>query len=289
MNPVVDSGSLNFFSATLQQLGWPAICMAAFTSSRRLQTFMPTPRDFDDSTLWHVSAFERMREETGTSGFARLDGASVLSSTLLAEFGGRKEDLRGADVTEVLAACLRHREPALLLLQHEQLVWPVTIFPAENLYHSPREMCFASDEGLATLKLLAAEPPGVKPLGHWQHERVADPSQYHPIAPFLWDVALGGPRRGLLTEIAGSANYRAVSGSDGSLPVMDGALGAAIQRLRRESTPLREIAQWPGMSAEGAMRLLNAMYMSGHLMVIRTQPSAPRRLGAGAEGLRTRR
>jgi hypothetical protein len=27
-------------------------------------------RDFDDSTLWRISAYERLRAETGNSGFA---------------------------------------------------------------------------------------------------------------------------------------------------------------------------------------------------------------------------
>jgi hypothetical protein len=251
---------------------------------------MPTPRDFSDSTLWHVSAFERVREQTGTSGFARLDGPAVLSSTLLADFGGTQESLHGADVMEVLAACLRHREAALLLLEYEQLVWPVTVFPMEGVYHSPREMAFASDEGLAQLKLLTAEAPGVKPIGHWQHERIAAPSQYHALAPFLWEVALGGPRRSLLNEIAGPVFYRAVRDSEGNFPVMPGAMGTAIQRMRRDSSSsLREIAQLPGMSEEHATRLLNAMYLSGNLMVIRTQPHAPSRLGMGAEGLRGQR
>jgi hypothetical protein len=41
-------------------------------------------RDFEDSTLWRVSAFERIRRETGSSGFMRLSGPTLLPTTLLA-------------------------------------------------------------------------------------------------------------------------------------------------------------------------------------------------------------
>jgi hypothetical protein len=38
-------------------------------------------RDFEESTLWQVSEFERVRMQTGGSGFARLGGATVLPTT----------------------------------------------------------------------------------------------------------------------------------------------------------------------------------------------------------------
>jgi hypothetical protein len=83
-------------------------------------------RDFEDSTLWRISAFERMRLQTGSSGFQRLEGPSVLSSTLLADLQREERDTAQLDVLELVAACMRHREPALIYLQHDGLVWPVT-------------------------------------------------------------------------------------------------------------------------------------------------------------------
>ena len=38
-------------------------------------------RDFEESTLWRVSEFERVREATGSSGFASLTNTTMLSST----------------------------------------------------------------------------------------------------------------------------------------------------------------------------------------------------------------
>ena len=231
-------------------------------------------RDFEDSTLWRISAFERIKQETGGSGFMRLAGPTLLPTTLLADLRRLDADPASSDVLEVIAACMRHREPALLCLAHDGLVWPITLFPDEGLYHSPRDLRQASASGMANLSLATAEPPGVRPPGHWMHERVAQAEHYRPLQPLLWTVALNGPRKQLLADIAGPAAYRLVSSSSGDRPQAPGALGSSIERLQRESVPLREIAQWPGMSLERASRLLNALYLSGNLLVSRSQALA---------------
>jgi hypothetical protein len=231
-------------------------------------------RDFEDSTLWRISAFERIRQQTGSSGFMRLSGPTLLPTTLLAELRRLDADPASSDVLEVIAACVRHREAALLCLTHEELVWPVTLFPNEGLYHSPRDLRQASANGMANLALATAEPPGVRPPGHWMHERVGQAEHYRPLAPLLWTVALNGPRKTLLADIAGPAAYRLVASSSGERPQAPGAIGSAIERLNRESVALREIAQWPGMSIERASRLLNGLYLSGNLLVSRAQAVA---------------
>lgn len=231
-------------------------------------------RDFEDSTLWRISAFERVRQETGSSGFARLAGPTLLPTTLLADLRRLDADPGSGDVLEVIAACVRHREAALLCMQMEDLVWPVTLFPHEGLAHSPRDMLQASAEGLASLKLLTAEPPGVRPPGHWLHQRVAQAEHYRPLAPLLWAIALQGPRRELLADIAGPAAYRLVASGESARPVAPGALGSALERLQRESVSLSTIARWPGMSIERASRLLNGVYLAGQLLVTRTRAAA---------------
>lgn len=228
-------------------------------------------RDFEDSTLWRISAFERIRQQTGSSGFSRLDGPALLPTTLLAELRRLDADPASSDALEVIAACIRHREPALLCLQHDELVWPITLFPNEGVYHSPRDMAEASIDGLASLRLVTIEPPGVRPPGHWMRERVGDVNHYHPLAPMLWSIALHGPRRTILADIGGPAAYRLITGSNSVRPTASGALGSAIERLQRESVPLRDIARWPGMSVERASRLLNALYLAGHLLTSRSQ------------------
>jgi hypothetical protein len=231
-------------------------------------------RDFDDTTLWEVSEFERIRRETGSSGFAGLDRQTVLPTTLLADLRRLEAQHSAADALEVIAACLRHREPALLCLRHETLVWPVTLFPSQELYHSPRAMDLATPAGLAALQVLSTEPPGVRAPGHWMTERIGNVDHYRPLAPLVWRLALQGPRSTLLDEIAGPAAYRFAASRLDGVPPPTGALGSAMERLRNETVPLRQIAAWPGMSVERASRLLNALYLASALIVSRATPAA---------------
>jgi hypothetical protein len=230
-------------------------------------------RDFEDSTLWRVSAFERMRHETGTSGFQRLSGPTLLSSTLSADLDQIARTQGSTDVLEAMAACLRQREAALMYLRYAEYVWPVTLFPLPMLYHSPRDIVEAPRPALATLELLGIEPPGVRAPGDWLHERIGHAEHYRPLMPVLWTVALFGPRKRVLSEIGGTAAYRVLRLPPQEFPA-PGALRAAMERLRTETASLRGIASWPGMDVERASRLINALYLASSLMVTRTAAAA---------------
>jgi hypothetical protein len=231
-------------------------------------------RDFDESTLWRVSEFERVRIRTGESGFTPLDGCTVLPETLLSELQHLQQIGQGKEILEVITACLRHREAALLCLQYEGLVWPVTVFPAQMLYHSPRDLAQTTATGLMHSSLLSIEPPGVRPPGHILSERVASSEHYRPLLPLLWLLALEGPRDELLHEISGTVAYRAIKNPAEDGLSMSGALGSAAERLRRETVSMRTIAQWPGMNVERASRLLNALYLASALLATRAHPAA---------------
>jgi hypothetical protein len=230
-------------------------------------------RDFQDSTLWRISAYERMRLERSSSVFAQLGENTLLPTTMLADLRQLESRRNDGDVLEVLATCMRHRQAALICLHYEDLVWPVTTFPTELVYHSPRDMSLARPDGLATLKVLSCDAPGLRPPGHWMHERVGRMEHYHPLKPLLWNLALNGPRSELLSEIAGHAAYRVTLSREDRL-LAPGALGPAADRLRSESASLRDIARWPGMSTDRAARLLNALYLTSALMVMRSHPAA---------------
>ena len=147
---------------------------------------------------------------------------------------------------EILAACMRHRQSALICLQYEDLVWPVTVFPTELVYHSPRDVALAAArragdaEGAVLRRTRACGRPG-----HWMHERVGRMEHYHPLKPLLWNLALNGPRNELLSEIAGNAAYRVTLSREDRL-LAPGALGPAADRLRSESASLRDIATLAG-------------------------------------------
>lgn len=230
-------------------------------------------RDFEHSTLWPVSEYERAAAG-GTSVFTPLGRNTTLSTSLIGELRRIVTDRHtGRDVLEVVAACMRLREPVLLLLAHQQLVWPLTLFPDRDRVHSPSDFLAATVQGLDGLKLLAVEPPGVRPPGDWRNDLETERAHYRPLAPLLWRLALRGPRAQLLNEIGGSVTYRAVQ-REGEALVAPGALGPAVTRLRGGPATLTEMAHWPGLSTERASRLLNALYLNGRLMVLRSTSAA---------------
>jgi hypothetical protein len=235
---------------------------------------MATTPDFEGSTLWRISDFELLRSTAAADSHSGLRRETVISTTLQAELRLLDRRHESADALEVMAACVRLREPALLYLQSADVVWPVTLFPAEMTYHSPRSLLLGTRSALGGLKTLDIEPPGVRPPGHWMHERVAKVDAYHPLLPALWHLALQGPRSSLLNEIAGTAAYRVLRDPARDELPTPGALASTIVNLRRKSAPMRKIADWPGMSVERASRLLNALYLTSNLIVSRTHHSA---------------
>ncbi len=231
-------------------------------------------RTVEDSTLWRISAYERWREENGNSGFAALTPSTVLPTTLNAELALlERRQLRG-DVLEVMAACMRQRDSALVLLRHRDLVWPLTLFPRSNLYHVPRPLIDSLQNGSRDLEVLSVEPPGLRPPGHVMTERIADASGYRPLVPLLWALALNAPQSHLLSDIAGRAAYW-VSAEFASTGIAHaGAMGPVLKRLRQGVASLDDIARWPGMDAERAARLLNGLYLQGGLIVLRSHRAA---------------
>jgi hypothetical protein len=230
--------------------------------------------DLNGQPLWSISAFDALRNTPGTAAHAGLQRQTLISSTLQAELRVLDRRKESADALEVIAACVRLRESALVYLQCDGSVWPVTLFPDQMIYHSPRSLLLGTPREILSLSTLDVDPPGVRPPGHWMHERIASADAYHQLTPVLWMLALQGPRVELLHEISGTAAYRALRVPAAPDLPTPGALGPAIERLRKESAPLRKIAGWPGMSPERARRLLNALYLTSNLIVSRAHHSA---------------
>jgi hypothetical protein len=225
------------------------------------------------ATLWPLSDFEALRHASPTSQPV-LQRQTHLSSTMHAELRALDRRRESDDVLEVVAACVRLREPALVYLQCEDHVWPVTLFPQQMIYHSPRSLLLGTRRDVAGLRTLDVDAPGVRPPGHWMHDRVAARETYHPLTPALWMLALDGPRSDLLHEVSGAAAYRVLRNPEAQDLPTPGALGPAIKRMRQESAPLRKIAALPGMSSERANRLINALYLTSNLIVSRAHHAA---------------
>lgn len=231
---------------------------------------------FGEPELWRVSAFRRAMSELAAQPDPAGLGTrlSSLSPSLLADLQRFEHAPNGAEVLEVLAACLRHSQNVAIHLDRSGYVVPLTVFPRERLFHTPLPMSSLLAPGLAELKLLQVEPAVLKPPGHRHGELVAASHQYHPLGVLLWLLALYGPRRELLPEISGPAVYRVAPGLDLRNLEIAGVLAAALQRLRRTAVPLRALAEWPGFDLERACRFLNALYLQSGLMISRTHPAA---------------
>lgn len=206
---------------------------------------------------------------------SRHTALSSLSPSLLQDL--MRFDLEGSpqrELLEVLAACLRHTQPLGITVALPRQMLTLSVFPLDRLVHCPVPLAEFLADDLGALQVLQVQPASLRPPGSAELARVGNPALYFPLGPLLWGVALHGTRDALLPELAGQAAYRVSPGiSLGSLDV-PGAMATCITRLRRQTCNLREIAGWPGIGTERAMRLLNALYLQSGLIVSRTHPAA---------------
>lgn len=195
---------------------------------------------------------------------------SLLQDLLRFEASGPQREL-----LEVLAACVRHTQAlALTLAAPGQPRLVLSVFPTDRQVHCALPLAEVLDGNLAALQVLEVQPARWRPPGSTEAHRIDRPDHYAPLGPLLWAVALRGARDTLLPELAGQAAYRVSPGlSLGGLTV-PGAMAACITRLRRHTCNLREIASWPDVGLERAMRLLNALYLQSGLIVSRSHPAA---------------
>lgn len=233
---------------------------------------------FGEPELLKASAYRRYLDELEADTAAGRTGAhqSQLSASLRADLW-RHEQRDGAyEVVEVVAACIRHSSRVTLHLQCAARVVPLTVFPRERLVHCPMDIGELIDRHVSQLHVMHLEPATLRPPGDEARELVGEARLYQPLTPLLWALAMRGPRRGLLPEIAGPAVYRVSPALDLAALQVSGALRAAIDRLRQQAISLSSLASWPAFDRERAARLLNALYLQAGLIVSRSHPDAVR-------------
>lgn len=182
----------------------------------------------------------------------------------------------GAEMLEVMAACVRHGERLTMQLHCGQHVVPLTVFPQERLAYSPLPMEELLSMPMHEMRVIHIEPAALCPphSGDGDDSPVGQAQLYHPLAPLLWALALRGARDALLPEISGNAAYRIAPSIDLTPLLNSDLLVNAVERLRRETTNLRSLAEWPGLDTVRASRLLNAIYLQSALIVTRSHPDA---------------
>ena len=235
-------------------------------------------RPAGEPDLMRVSVFQRYLDELATTPGAEAISTrlSLLGPSLMQDLMRFEREGRPGEVLEVLAACIRHSRSLLVHLGYEDRVIPVTIFPAEWLVHCPMPMAQFLECPLSDLRVLNVEPAVLRPPGDRQRAPASEGPAWAPLGSLLWELALRGSRDDLLPEIAGNAAYRIAPGVDLRALKLVGSMGAAVQKLQRQTSSLRDIAQWPGFDRQRAMRMLNALYLQAGLMVSRTHPAATR-------------
>jgi len=242
---------------------------------------------FGEPELMRASGYERYLQEQQSR--AEREGISSrissLSPSLRADLYRFEVDGGSSEVLEVVAACVRHAKSVTIHLQSENRVVPLTVFPHDGLVHCPLPMPELLGDRIAGLRVLHVEPALLRPPGDPQQALVGELRMHYALAPVLWMLALRGTRSELLPEIAGPAVYRVTPGLDLHGLELTGALLSVVLRLRRESTNLRGIAEWPGMDRDRAVRLLNALYLQAGLILSRSHPDA---VGDGWFGARSR-
>ena len=212
----------------------------------------------------------RKDSEAGTTHLASLN-PSLLQD--LQRFAADHRPGDGLDLLEVLAASLRHNSALRLHLQDDTSLLEMTVLPA-----SRQVRCHLTTPPWLALGLLTLRVLRVASLANDGSEAAAGNSEAagtsYDLGPLLWHMALHGARGELLPEIAGVATYRVTPGASLDVAEPVGALADAVQRLQGQTTPLREVAHWPGFDRDRAMRLLNALYLQSALIVTRSHPGA---------------
>jgi hypothetical protein len=192
----------------------------------------------------------------------------------LQRFEHQRRPGEGPELLEVLAACVRHGRSLLIQLQCDDKVLPLTVFPTQRQAHCLLPMAQFLECPLADLLVLQVEPAVLRPPGDAERSLVGAADLHAPLGPLLWELALRGSREELLPQIAGQAAYRIAPGVELQGLDLSGSMAEAVRRLKRHTTHLREISEWPGFDRARATRMLNALYLQAGLMVSRTHPAA---------------
>lgn len=237
--------------------------------------FEPT-LPFGEPDLMRASAFRRYLDDSARGGEAEAANSRLptLSPSLMMDLLRFQQEGQQGGVLEILAACIRHARNVLIQLQAQDRVVPITVYPVEHLVHCPMPMVQFLALPLGDLSVLHVEPAVLRPPGDPVRALVGDPLHYGALAPLLWELALRGSREELLPEIAGHAAYRISPGLNLRILDLSGTMAAAVYRLQRDTSNLREISRWAGFDRERAARLLNGLYLQAGLMISRTHPAA---------------
>ncbi|MDB5999139.1 MAG: hypothetical protein JWP52_838 [Rhizobacter sp.] len=231
---------------------------------------------FGEPELMRISAFRRYLDELDADAAqgGALSRLTTISGSLAQDLRSFEGGDAGDETLATLAGCIRHAQRAVIHLRCDDIVVPITVFPMERLAYCPIELSTLLSMRLSQMSVMRVEPAVLRPPGDPETALVGEAHLHFPLGVLAWELALRGRRDELLPEIRGPAAYRVAPGLDVAALQLSGTLLAAVQRLQREGTNLRDLSELPGMNRERAVRLLNGLYLQSGLIVSRTHPQA---------------
>jgi hypothetical protein len=227
----------------------------------------------DDTVPWPLQ--ERHADSGWSDSLMDAHAASVLSPDMLDALRRLATD-GGSELLEVVALCLRLKEPMLLTIAVGGWAWPITLYPEHGLYRAPIDWTRAPPQDLARARLLDCEPALLAPPRLAGRQRGTPPNHY-PLAGLTWTLALLGPRTTPLRMLARTERFRTTMRTTPPAATheaaepgwrLPGALGSAVARLAGSSASLGEVARWPGLDRARASRLLNGLFLDERLILI---------------------
>lgn len=225
--------------------------------------------------LMRASAFRRQIDlERDLSDNRITTRLSSLNPSLHQDLLRFEGEGRQSELLEVMAGAVRHASALTIHLQLRVHVLALTVFPVHRLVHCELPMAQFLEQQLTDLEVLRVENAHLQVPDLPTLAQPAVKPHFAPLGKLLWELALRGARDELLPEIAGQAAYRITPTMDLAQLELTGSLASACDKLKRQTTNLREISEWPGFDRTRAMRMLNGLYLQAGLMVSRTHPAA---------------
>ena len=225
--------------------------------------------------LQRSSAFLRRLQESARAAGGSASPLTALTPALSDDLRRFERDGIQTELIEVVAASMRHGRNLRVHVEYGTRVLPLTLYPDRRLMYCPlpQEQLLALN--LSDLFVLSVE---------LCHSRLRDkdleslpPSEhalYASMVQLSWELAMRGARAELLPEIPMHAAFRVPPGVALQGFELSGTVAAAVHRLKRETTNLKEMSAWAGFDRERAMRLLNGLYLQSALMATLSHPAA---------------
>lgn len=220
-----------------------------------------------------AAAPARQAQQAGGAASTVHTALSSLSPSLLQDLQRFEPGGTQRELLEVLAAGIRHTQPLAIDLLCDQRRLTLNLFAQDRRVHCTVPLAALMATDLAALQVLLVRPATRRPAPD-ATTGLAERDHDGPLHPLLWAVALHGARTALLPELAGQAAYRVSPSLDLAGLDVPAAMASCINRLRRQTSNLADIARWQDIGMPRAMRLLNALYLQSGLIVSHTHPAA---------------